>query len=707
MPPATTPGSAGAPSGGQAEEPAAVAAASGRLRWYLNRLRAMSPPELAHRLQEEARRRLSRLRPLDPAVLLLPGAEEALPELPGLRAGLARLAARGDLAARLAAQAAAVGRGEVQVFGRPWPCMPEPNPPRSVPERDGSGCAHWPVPDWHWDPDSESRWPAERFCFDIPFRHGVAGGDGAGGGPADAKHVWELNRLTYLQPVAAHACLSGEAPARQACLRHLGDWLARNPPYRGINWASGIELAMRCVSLLAVLALLDARTLPAALRRCLALSLAAHGYWLQRFPSRFSSANNHLVAELAGLFLLGSLFPGLRPAAGWEAAGRQGLEAEIGRQILDDGSGAEQAPAYAALSLEWFALAAQVGAALGRPFSAAYLDRLARAGAWLREIADRNGAAPDIGDADGSSLFPSEVPQPLYPAAVRGVLAQVTGRPELAPPQVVPGLRHALFGLPAAGSAASDGLRTFPDGGLTVLRWAVPASPQPIEALLLLDHGPLGYLSIAAHGHADALAVWLHLDGRPVLADAGTWLYLGAGPWRDHFRGTPAHNTLSIAGLDSSRPAGPFNWRARARARLLRAGRDGAHWHAAAEHDGFVAATGYRHRRMLQREGPGLVRIVDELVGDGGEVPVEIGFQFAADLDVTESGGGWTVARAGRPVLALRHEGGLTGRVAAGVADPPQGWVSPRFGIRCPAPRLAFRGTMRGGEKQAFTLSIG
>ena len=33
-------------------------------------------------------------------------------------------------------------------------------------------------------------------------------------------------------------------------------------------------------------------------------------------------------------------------------------------------------------------------------------------------------------------------------------------------------------------------------------------------AVLTFDHGPVGYLSIAAHGHADTLAVWLSI-GRP------------------------------------------------------------------------------------------------------------------------------------------------------------------------------------------------
>ena len=40
-------------------------------------------------------------------------------------------------------------------------------------------------------------------------------------------------------------------------------------------------------------------------------------------------------------------------------------------------------------------------------------------------------------------------------------------------------------------------------------------------AVLTFDHGPVGYLSIAAHGHADTLAVWLSVGSQPIFVDAG------------------------------------------------------------------------------------------------------------------------------------------------------------------------------------------
>ena len=60
------------------------------------------------------------------------------------------------------------------------------------------------------------------------------------------------------------------------------------------------------------------------------------------------------------------------------------------------------------------------------------------------------------------------------------------------------------------------------------------------------DAGPHGFLSIAAHAHADALAVEVRYDGMDVLADPGTYCYHGEPRWRSYFRSTLAHNTIEV-----------------------------------------------------------------------------------------------------------------------------------------------------------------
>ena len=108
------------------------------------------------------------------------------------------------------------------------------------------------------------------------------------------------------------------------------------------------------------------------------------------------------------------------------------------------------------------------------------------------------------------------------------------------------------------------GLRSFPAGGYTVIRGKGEA-----PAVLTFDHGPVGYLSIAAHGHADTLSVWLSIGSQPVFVDAGTYRYHSRKALRDAYRDTAVHNTLTLRGASSSRPSGPFNWATKAKGRCI------------------------------------------------------------------------------------------------------------------------------------------
>ena len=86
---------------------------------------------------------------------------------------------------------------------------------------------------------------------------------------------------------------------------------------------------------------------------------------------------------------------------------------------------------------------------------------------------------------------------------------------------------------------------------------------------LIADTGPFGP-GTAGHSHADTLSLVLRRcapnDGQmieQILIDPGTYTYVADPLWRDRFRGTAAHNTLRIDGLDQAIPRGPFAWQSR------------------------------------------------------------------------------------------------------------------------------------------------
>lgn len=572
-----------------------------RFGWYAHRLAAMSGAEVGHRISEQAKRWVSRLHHPDLAASIR---SERLPSLPAMAQGLAALKHEEALLNHWREIAQRVREGRVRLLGLEWPGNEDDQLP------------------WHLDPVTGRQWPAQRYCFAIPYRHSPEMGD--------VKYVWELNRLQFLQPIAALAAVENDSELTRFCIETVDDWIAANPPFKGVNWASGIELACRIVSLLTIFSLLPHDAISRERRRRFLATLSAHGYWLMRYPSRFSSANNHLIAEAGGLYLLGVLAPELPGASEWRQYGHNTLSVESQKQILPDGVGAEQSPTYTAFSLEWLMLCAVVSDHLDDPFPNAYRARIEKAGEFLRWITDAGGHQPRIGDDDEGRVIYSQASPEAYVSSILGCLANFTHRTELAPPVAEPHLREALFGRIRPYARGPLGVRCFEKGGYTVARSLVHGK----EILWVMDHGPLGYLSIAAHGHADTLAVWLHVDGQPVLIDAGTYLYHAGGKWRDYFRSTAAHNTMVIDSQDSSLPAGAFNWATKAKARIVELSNAPEGWSVTAEQDGYQEPFGVIHRRSLRLSSNAQFSLYDRLLGSSHHLNYNICFLLAPNLAV-------------------------------------------------------------------------
>lgn len=620
------------------------------LGWYVNRLRNMSPGEVVHRVAEKGRKLASRDRhegwarfsPENEDVPRIPGLDEAvLQASPAVREALDRTCA-------------ALLDGRFTALGVDWPQRP----------RDSL----FPNEVWQLDPVSGLSWPgAGAYCFDIPYRHEKRLGD--------VKYVWEFNRLQFLQPLAAKLALDDDADARRAIEAAIESWHRANPPFRGLVWNSGIELALRAISLLIVSSICGSHLSPDTIRRIREI-LAAHAFWLKRFPSRFSSANNHLIAEAAGEYLIGIAMPDLAGADEMAVTARKVLEAEIEKQILPDGVPAEQSPTYGAFSIEFALLAALAARQQGDPLGPVFEARLIAFADWIAATSS-NGIAPALCDDDEGRVIAMCEPEPRYPASIATAAMAFLGAPSPVAASE-PHLRYAIFGEAAEREPKpARGVTTFPDGGYSVVEGA--------RFKLVMDHGPLGYLSIAAHGHADALSILLCVDGEPVLVDPGTYLYHSGGAWRDWFRSTRAHNTLTVAGADQSVMSGAFNWSHKASARLVEA----SDTTIRAEHDGYAKRFGAVHRRQVLLREDGL-SIEDEV--SGKPQPVELVFQFAPGLDIRADGSTATVTR-DETAIAVFTLPDANFEIAAGEDGFDGGWVSPSFAVKVPAPRLSWRGS--------------
>ena len=218
------------------------------------------------------------------------------------------------------------------------------------------------------------------------------------------------------------------------------------------------------------------------------------------------------------------------------------------------------------------------------------------------------------------------------------------------------------------------------------------------------DGGPHGFLSIAAHAHADALSVEVRHGGVDVLADPGTYCYHGEPAWRSYFRSTLAHNTVELAGRDQSRSGGPFLW-ATAAAHACSRGRTrrGRRSHLLVGGPRRIPALDPAavHRRSVRLDGATRRVTIVDTVESGAEHELLSSFHLGPAVTAVLSGG---EARLEWPGRGLR----ATTRFRATLTLPPdldwsmhrgqeapvpvRGWYSPAFGVKTPSITLVGQG---------------
>ncbi|MFD1192921.1 alginate lyase family protein [Phenylobacterium conjunctum] len=636
-----------------------------KLQWALRRVSRMSAAEIAHRVQEQIRRRSDGLRGWSWSDF--GSYEGGVAGLSGVTFGRGS----GELDEAVLERAARAVRGEFVLLGQHWP--------QPVSE------SWWRTDFWFVDPVTHKNWPgADVYCFDVNYRHASEFGD--------VKFVWELNRLQFLTAVGLGAQSAGDRSARIA-FEIVRGWMEANPPFRGINWVSGIEAASRLVSILALISIVGVP--PSDFLPDIKAFVAAHVFWIARYPSRYSSANNHRIAEMSAIFIAAGAAPGITNANALLGDAQRGLEAEVHHQFHEDGVGAEQSPTYSAYSLEWFALTGVNAKSMGRPFSAAYFEKLKLAVEHLRWMLDDGGRTPRIGDDDeGRVLDISQSSADQYVAntvvfSERCIRVASEGAEEQTEVYVNVG-KSALADI----GPGPTGVRTFESGGYSVIR-------QPTDrgtALFVFDHAPLGFLAIAAHGHADALSVWLHWGDEPIFVDSGTFLYHSGGLWRDSLRGTNAHNTLILGGADQSDIAGAFNWSRHAETKL-------EHFSAhriAGAHNGYRKQFGVSHHRGIAIHADRLGwDVEDKLIGEPtlSSVPWVIGFNVAPNCRVKLEGRMAHVYASDGRAISCESLSGYDWEVGESV-------YSPGFNVKEAGQRILLRGLLSADEGSASLVRI-
>jgi uncharacterized heparinase superfamily protein len=442
--------------------------------------------------------------------------------------------------------------------------------------------------------------------------------------------LW-LYHLHYFDGLAGAA--GGDAAAAE---RFIARWIRENPPASGVGW----------------------EPFPVSLRVCNWIKFALQGGELNqpaldnlatqsaalRARLEFHLLGNHLLLNASALYCAGCFFE-FDEAERWRAEGLQLLEAQIREQILPDGMHFELSAMYQLLVLEALLDVINVSQAFGLRAPANVKDACEAMLEALNTLTHPDGNIVQFNDAA------------LDEAPLPAELRDYAGRLGLHPAAQAPA---GSSWLPEAGYARLCGGR----------------------AVALVDVAEIGPSYLPAHAHADTLTFELSVGGWRVVVDTGVSTY-EVNAARHFERGTPAHNTITIGGRNSSDVWHSF--RVGARARILR--RD---FHASdavacvqGEHDGYRdmgvlhARTWTMHREHLQ--------ILDELTGEGTH-RLECAFHFHPDFQVELREGAANVCDAGgKGILRITLDAALEWSVA--YYD-----YHPSFGVSQRGVRLQGRG---------------
>ena len=528
----------------------------------------------------------------------------------------------------------------------------------------------------------------------------------------EIKYLWELNRHLHIVTLAQAYALSRDVRYFDVVRRHLESWFASCPCRMGPNWSSALEAAIRLINWSVAWQLLGGASSPlfedadgARLRQRWLVSIYQHAQFVQENFSLYSSANNHLIGEAAGLFVAAVTWPCWPRARAWLAEGKAILEREAPLQNAPDGVNREQAVSYQQFELDLFLLPLLAGRASGQKFSAAFESRIEAMMEYLASIMDAGGNIPMFGDSDDALVV--KLAQGGGYCRYRSLLA--TGailfrRGDLrAKARGLDDKTRWLFG--EGSDAAYEGLdrrgtqlpirRAFSEGGYYILGCDFESGN---EIRLVADAGPVGYQTIAAHGHADALAFTLSVGGKEFLIDPGTYAFHTQGPWRRYFRGTAAHNTLRVDGMDQSQPGGSFMWlrKADARCTLWRSSDDRDVFEGS--HDGYAHLPDpVEHRRRITLEKRARQVILEDTMLMSGAHEIELFFHCSEQCRVEPAPGCCLISRDGRMlILRLPEAPGATTRVHCGKLAPISGWVSRSFDEKQPAPTIVWRARLAG-----------
>jgi len=525
----------------------------------------------------------------------------------------------------------------------------------------------------------------------------------------DFKYFWELPRFQHLITLAKAYYLTGEERYAEEVMVQIKGFVEQSPYLLGVNWILPMEAAIRLVSMSWIAAFLK-KYLQNDAQACALIEsvVTSHTCYTARNYAAYSSANNHLIAEATGVFVASLCFSGLDRMNRYRRKAYDILCREIIRQNHADGVNKEQAVHYQLFAFSFLLIAALLGRANGIEFPVQYWNVLEDGAAFIAAVSDDNCLVPSIGDSDdGKAVVLSQTDRNIV-QSILATSAVLFERGDFkAKAKRFDETSFWLLGNEGRrkfDTLSNDGSferKAFEQGGYCVL-----SSNSQSKVKVIFDCGPLGFGSISAHGHADALSFVMSAHGREYFIDPGTYTYMSDNPYRDYFRSTAAHNTVVVDGQSQSEMAGPFLWRHKANSYLEEWMSDVRYDRVVAWHDGYTRLQDpVIHRRCIKLDKEEEKVEINDLLQAKALHQIAMYFHLAPQCEISKlQENRWRISNNNKNIELLTDDK-LACEVVSGTEQRLLGWASSAYDRRVSTRTFVCKGVLKGN--QGFTTKIG
>lgn len=464
---------------------------------------------------------------------------------------------------------------------------------------------------WNAGFQTDASWSETDFSYDMNCSQRMDIGD--------IRTNWELNRHFQFSALAKSYYVTGNLIYYDKLKKLFEDWNRHNPFLHGVEWTSVMEIAIRVNSWIFTYCFLEKAFEKYNNAEKQILEELSHGIlvmtdYITKHYSRFSSANNHLIVEAYAVGVAGIFYENNE----WLELAIAILSEEIIRQNEKDGVNKEMSLHYQSFIMEAYGILILLMRQNHMEIPICWQQYLEPMSEFLADCCGNYGETIVFGDNDEGKILDLYGREMNHYQYILQLMSCIWNLKYTDFEEVHENLywlvgMHGIQRADEKEKYTKAKAKCYQQGGYTLLR-------SCDERILIgMDHADLGFGSIAAHGHADALSFQMFMDGKPIFADAGTYNYHITPKDRDLYRSSTFHNTVTVNGMNQSEILGPFLWGKRAETKLIE-------YSSIDESTSVIAYTSYQgitHTRKLTFNYQDKLIIDDTVMGNFEQAKVE------------------------------------------------------------------------------------